>query len=70
MRTPSGVLTTYEQLRDAFTRINQEEAEQATPLPDIAPATLLQVVYDSAPYYHCNGHTPNCTCVMDHLFPY
>lgn len=31
VRTPSGVVTTYEQLCDAFTHINQEEAEQATP---------------------------------------
>ena len=45
MRTPSGAVSTYQQLHDSFTHITQQEANAATPAPDIAPAAALQSIY-------------------------
>ena len=44
MRTPSGTVSTYQQLHDAFTHITEQEAKATTPLPDIAPAAILQSI--------------------------
>ena len=64
VRTPSGIVSTYSQLRDAFQCITEEEAKQATPLPDVAPAALLQSVYDFPIQHHCAQQSA-CNCVMD-----
>ena len=67
VRTPSGSVSTYQQLCEAFTHITEEEAKAATPLPDIAPAAILQSIYN-LPYQHHSGCTlPNstCECILD-----
>ena len=38
VRTPSGTVSTYQQLHDSFTHITEQEANEATPVPDIIPA--------------------------------
>ena len=67
VRTPSGSVSTYQQLCEAFTHITEEEANAATPLPDTAPAAILQSIYN-LPYQHHSGcTTPNstCECILD-----
>ena len=67
VRTPSGTVSTYQQLHDSFTHITEEEAEASTPLPDIAPAALLQSIY-SLPYSHnigCATPDSTCECILD-----
>ena len=67
VRTPSGTVTTYQQLHDSFNHITQQEADEATPVPDIAPAAALQSIYP-LPYNHTTGcafpDSP-CECVLD-----
>ena len=67
VRTPSGTVSTYQQLHDSFTHITQQEANEATPVPDIAPAAALQSIYP-LPYRHTTGcafpDSP-CECVLD-----
>ena len=67
VRTPSGTVYTYQQLHDSFTHITEQEANAATPVPDIAPAAALQSIYP-LPYRHTTGcafpESP-CECVLD-----
>ena len=44
VRTPSGTVSTYQQLHDSFTHISEEEATAATSLSDVAPAAILQSI--------------------------
>ena len=67
MRTPSGTVSTYQHLYDSFTHITEEEAQASPPLPDIAPAALLQSIY-SLPYSHnieCASPDSTCECILD-----
>ena len=64
VRTPSGIVSTYSQLHDVFQCITQEEAKQAIPLPDVAPAALLQSVYNFPIQHHCEQQSA-CNCVVD-----
>ena len=59
VRTPSGAVSTYQQLHDSFTHITQQEANAATPAPDIAPAAALQSIYPLS-YRHNTG----CGCLI------
>ena len=67
MRTPSGTVSTYQQLHDAFTHITEQEANAATPVPGIAPAAALQSIY-TLPYRHntgCGFPESSCECILD-----
>ena len=67
MRTPSGAVSTYQQLHDSFTHITQQEANAATPVPDIAPAAALQSIYPLS-YRHntgCGFPDSPCECILD-----
>ena len=67
VRTPSGTVSTYQQLHDAFTHITEQEAKATTPLPDIAPAAILQSIY-TLPYKHTTGCSlldSTCECILD-----
>ena len=67
VRTPSGTATTYKQLCESFTHIAEAEAQVSTPLPEVAPAALLQSVY-TLPYKHCSDCTEfstTCECILD-----
>ena len=67
VRTPSGTVSTYQQLHDAFTHITEQEAKATTPLPDIAPAAILQSIYP-LPYKHntgCSLLDSTCECILD-----
>ena len=67
VRTPSGTVSTYQQLYDAFTHITEQEAKVTTPLPDIAPAAILQSIY-TLPYKHTTGFSlldSTCECILD-----
>ena len=67
VRTPSGAVSTYQQLHDSFTHITQQEANAATPVPDIAPAAALQSIYPLA-YRHntgCGFPDSPCECILD-----
>ena len=68
VRTPSGVVSTYSQLRVAFQNISQEEANGAA-LPDATPAALLQSVYNQPVVHRCSNPYFNCTCILD-LIPH
>ena len=71
VRTPTGTASTYDQLRDAFTHITNQEMDQDTSksLPDIAPAAILQSVYTN-PYNHRCSTRSLCTCILDVLPAY
>ena len=67
VRTPSGAVSTYQQLHDSFTHITQQEANAATPVPDIAPAAALQSIYPLS-YRHnigCGFPDSPCECILD-----
>lgn len=67
VRTPSGIVSTYQQLHDSFTHITEQEAQASTPLPDIAPAAILQSIY-TLPYFHnkgCSLPSSVCECILD-----
>ena len=67
VRTPSGTVSTYQQLHESFTHINEQESKEVTPLPDIAPAAVLQSI-SSLPYRHnseCTASTSTCDCILD-----
>ena len=67
VRTPSGAVSTYQQLHDSFTHITQQEANAATPAPDIAPAAALQFIYPLS-YRHntgCGFPDSPCECILD-----
>ena len=67
VRTPSGAVSTYQQLHDSFTHITQQEANAATPAPDIAPAAALQSTYPLS-YRHntgCGFPDSPCECILD-----
>ena len=67
VRTPSGTVSIYQQLHDAFTHITEQEAKATTPLPDIAPAAILQSIYP-LPYKHTTGCSlldSTCECILD-----
>ena len=66
VRTPTGIVSTYSQLRDAFQHITQDEADQSTSLPEVSSAALLQSVYDYPIQHHCSADIP-CTCIEDIL---
>ena len=57
VRTPTGIVSTYSQLRDAFQRITLEEADRST---------FLQSVYDYPIQHHCSADN-SCTCIEDIL---
>ena len=64
---PSGTVSTYQQLHESFTHINEQESKEVTPLPDIAPAAVLQSI-SSLPYRHnseCTASTSTCDCILD-----
>ena len=67
VRTPSGTVTTYQQLHDSFTHIIEEEAKPSTSHPDIAPAAILHSIYN-LPYSHhydCTQPSVMCDCILD-----
>ena len=67
VRTPSGTVSTYQQLHDAFTHITEQEAKATTSLPDIAPAAIFQSIY-TLPYKHTTGCSlldSTCECILD-----
>ena len=67
VRTPSGTVSTYQLLHDSFTHITEQEANEATPVPDIAPAAALQSIY-TLPYRHntgCGFPDSPCECILD-----
>ena len=67
VRAPSGTVSTYEQLHESFTHITEKESKEATPLPDIPPAAVLQSICN-LPYRHnseCTATTSNCDCSLD-----
>ena len=67
VRTPSGAVSTYQQLHDSFIHITEQEASAATPVPDIAPAAALQSIY-TLPYRHntgCGFPDSPCECILD-----
>ena len=67
VRTPSGTVSTYQQLHDSFTHITEQEANAATPALDIAPAAVLQSIY-TLPYKHntgCGFPDSPCECILD-----
>ena len=68
VRTPSGVVSTYSQLRDAFQHISQEEANGAA-LPDATPAAILHSVYNQPVVHRCLNSHLHCDCILD-LIPY
>ena len=65
VRTPSGIVSTYTQLCDTFHHISQQEAKEATPLPDVSPAALLQSMYDLPIHHHCDLPPAACDCILD-----
>ena len=71
VRTPTGTASTYDQLRDAFTHITNQEMDQDTSksLPDIAPAAILQSVYPNLYNHRCSTRSL-CTCILDVLPAY
>ena len=65
--TPSGTVSTYQQLHDSFTYTSEEEATTATSSPDIAPAAIFQSIY-SLPHQHntgCSLLDSTCECILD-----
>ena len=63
VRTPSGIVSIYTQLCDTFHHISQQEAKEATPLPDVSPAVLLQSMYDLPIHHHLQPAA--CDCILD-----
>ena len=67
VRTPSGTVSTYQQLHESFTHITEKESTEVTPLPDVPPAAILQSIY-TLPYGHtreCTASTSHCDCILD-----
>ena len=67
LRTPSGTVSTYQQLHESFTHITEKESTEVTPLPDVPPAALLQSIC-TLPYGHkseCTESTSHCDCILD-----
>ena len=67
VRTPSGTVSTYQQLHESFTHITEKESTEVTPLPDVPPAALLQSIC-TLPYGHkseCTASTSHCDCILD-----
>ena len=67
VRTPSGTVSTYQQLHDSFIHITEQETNAATPVRDIAPAAALQSIY-TLPYKHntgCRFPDSPCECILD-----
>ena len=66
LRTPSGNVTTYDQLQNVFTDTNARNSET---LPPISPAAVAQSLvalncYKSSPVQNCKCPKYMCTCLI------
>ena len=66
LRTPSGNVTTYDQLQNVFTDTNAKNSET---LPPISPAAVAQSLvalncYKSSPVQNCKCPKYMCTCLI------